>query len=341
MAETVLVTGGAGYIGSHTVVALLEAGYTVVVIDSLVNSSFEALSRIQIITGCRPYFIRGDVRDANFLCKVFSDYNIDFVMHFAGLKSVGESVSNPLDYHEINVAGSIALFQAMKSASVFNLVFSSSATVYGNPLSMPINESFPTGIPTNPYGRSKLLVEQILEDLACSDKRWSIAILRYFNPIGAHDSGLIGEDPEGIPNNLLPFVSQVAVGKLPDLKIFGGDYPTPDGTGVRDYIHVMDLSRGHLDALEALKSSKGSHVWNLGTGKGYSVLQIVDAFEKASGCKIPFEIFNRRDGDIAECWADPSKAYSDLGWRAQFGIERMMEDAWRWQRLNPNGYSDC
>ncbi|MFG6179135.1 UDP-glucose 4-epimerase GalE [Halomonas sp. THAF12] len=340
MSQTVLVTGGAGYVGSHAVVALLERGYSVVVVDNLTNSSREALRRAEKIAGSSPVFIQGDIRDVSLLSTIFNEFDIDLVMHFAGLKSVGESVSRPLDYHEVNVAGTISLCQVMQSASVFNLVFSSSATVYGEPSSMPIRETFPTGKPTNPYGRSKLLVEQILEDLAHSDERWSIGVLRYFNPVGAHPSGLIGEDPKGIPNNLLPYVSQVAVGKLPRLKVFGNDYPTSDGTGVRDYIHVVDLVQGHLDALRVLPDMNGVHVWNLGTGKGYSVLQTVEAFAKVSGCEVPFEFCERREGDIAECWADPAKAYKELGWQARFGIEKMVEDAWRWQRLNPDGYVD-
>ena len=338
MTEKILVTGGAGYIGSHTTLALLEAGCEVVVLDNLCNSSAESLHRVEAICGRSPLFVQGDIRDAELLDVLFREHRIGAVLHFAGLKAVGESVREPLAYYENNVAGSVTLCQAMARAGVFRLVFSSSATVYGEPARMPIREDFPTGTPTNPYGRSKLMVEELLRDLAVSDPRWSIALLRYFNPVGAHESGLIGEDPNGIPNNLLPYVAQVAIGKLKELAVFGDDYPTRDGTGVRDYIHVVDLADGHLKALQALSAQSGVHVWNLGTGNGYSVLEMVQAFEQASGRPVPYRIAPRRSGDIAECWADPGKAARELGWKAERGLEAMMEDAWRWQSGNPQGY---
>ena len=336
----ILVTGGAGYIGSHTTLALLEAGHEVVVLDSLVNSRHESLRRVERITGKKPVFVRGDVRDGALLDKVFRGHSISAVLHFAGLKAVGESVRLPLDYYETNVAGSVQLCQSMMRAGVHRLVFSSSATVYGESTLMPLREDFPTGTPTNPYGRSKLMVEGVFQDLSASDSRWSIAILRYFNPVGAHPSGLIGEDPNGIPNNLLPYISQVAIGRLKELQVFGNDYDTPDGTGVRDYIHVDDLAVGHLNALQAIMTRTGIHVWNLGTGRGYSVLEIVRAFEKASGQTVPYRVVARRPGDIAECWADPTKAVQELGWRAELGLDAMMVDTWRWQSSNPDGYSN-
>lgn len=338
--EKILVTGGAGYIGSHTTLALLEAGFEVVVLDNLCNSSAESLRRVKRICGKVPVFVQGDIRDARLLDEVFANHHIAAVLHFAGLKAVGESVQKPLDYYENNVAGSVTLCQAMARAGVFRLVFSSSATVYGEPGQMPIREDFPTGTPTNPYGRSKLMVEEVLRDLSLSDPRWSIALLRYFNPVGAHESGLIGEDPNGIPNNLLPYVSQVAIGKLKELAVFGDDYPTRDGTGVRDYIHVVDLADGHLKALRAIATQSGVHVWNLGTGNGYSVLEMVRAFEQASGRPVPYRIAPRRSGDIAECWADPSKAARELNWKAERGLAAMMVDAWRWQSGNPRGYAE-
>lgn len=303
----ILVTGGAGYIGSHTTLALLEAGYEVVVLDNLCNSSAESLHRVERICGKAPIFVQGDIRDRALLDEIFANYRIEAVLHFAGLKAVGENVREPLSYYENNVAGSVSLCQSMAAAGVFRLVFSSSATVYGEPAQMPISEDFPTGIPTNPYGRSKLMVEDVLRDLAVADSRWSIALLRYFNPVGAHESGLIGEDPNGIPNNLLPYVAQVAIGKLKELSVFGNDYPTADGTGVRDYIHVVDLADGHLKALQRISSRPGLNVWNLGTGKGYSVLEMVQAFEQVSGRPVPYRIVARRSGDIAECWANPHK----------------------------------
>ncbi|MEX5686817.1 UDP-glucose 4-epimerase GalE [Pseudomonas silesiensis] len=339
MTQKILVTGGAGYIGSHATLALLQAGYEVVALDNLCNSSRESLLRVEKICGKEPVFVQGDIRDRELLDDTFSRHRISAVLHFAGLKAVGESFCKPLCYYDNNVKGSVTLCQAMAAAGVFRLVFSSSATVYGEPTQMPINEDFQTGVPTNPYGRSKLMVEELLKDLANSDPRWGIALLRYFNPVGAHDSGLIGEDPNGIPNNLLPYVSQVAIGKLPQLAVFGADYPTPDGTGIRDYIHVVDLAEGHLKALQAITQKNGVNTWNLGTGTGYSVLEMIRAFEKASEKPVPFDIVDRRPGDIAECWADPSKAELELGWKTKRGLQEMMTDTWRWQLLNPQGYA--
>lgn len=339
MTQKILVTGGAGYIGSHTTLALLQAGYEVVALDNLCNSSQESLLRVEKICGKKPVFVQGDIRDRALLDDVLSRHRISAVLHFAGLKAVGESTCKPLCYYENNVTGSVTLCQAMATAGVFRLVFSSSATVYGEPTQMPIREDFQTGVPTNPYGRTKLMVEELLKDLAHSDSRWGIALLRYFNPVGAHASGLIGEDPNGIPNNLLPYVSQVAIGKLPQLAVFGADYPTPDGTGIRDYIHVVDLAVGHLKALQALANKNGVNTWNLGTGTGYSVLEMIRAFEKASEKPVPFKIVGRRPGDIAECWADPSKAELELGWKTERGLQEMMTDTWRWQLLNPQGYA--
>ena len=334
----ILLTGGAGYIGSHTTLALLQAGYEVVVLDNLCNSSPESLKRVAQLAGREPALVEGDIRDRAALDRVFTNHAIDAVLHFAGLKAVGESVAQPLSYYDNNVHGSQVLLQACADAGVFNFVFSSSATVYGEPAQMPISEACPVGQPTNPYGRSKLVVEDMLRDVAASDPRWLIAILRYFNPVGAHESGLIGEDPNGIPNNLLPYIAQVAMGKLPELAVFGNDYPTSDGTGVRDYIHVVDLAEGHLRALEALLTRTGAHVWNLGTGQGYSVLDMVRAFEAASGKPVPYRVAPRRPGDIATCYADPAKAERELGWKARRGLDEMMRDAWRWQSMNPNGY---
>ncbi|WP_415035752.1 UDP-glucose 4-epimerase GalE [Azonexus sp.] len=336
--QTLLVTGGAGYIGSHTVLALLEAGHEVVVLDNLSNSSPQSLARVARLAGRAPVFIEGDIRDDTVTRALFARYSIDAVLHFAGLKAVGESVREPLRYYDNNVAGSLALCQAMAAAGVFSLVFSSSATVYGEVAQMPISETTPTGRPSNPYGRSKLMVEELLADLAQSDPRWRIGVLRYFNPVGAHASGSIGEDPNGIPNNLLPYITQVAVGKLAQLTVFGDDYPTPDGTGVRDYIHVVDLAAGHLQALNALQTRSGWQVWNLGTGQGYSVLEMVHAFEAASGQAVPYRIAARRAGDVAQCWSDPAKAEQELGWCARRGLPEMMADAWRWQSANPQGY---
>jgi UDP-glucose 4-epimerase len=336
---TLLVTGGAGYIGSHTVLELLAAGRDVLVLDNLCNSSRESLRRVAELAGREPAFVQGDVRDRALLDRIFSDTPIEGVVHFAGLKAVGESVREPLRYYDTNVAGSLALAGSMAAAGVRRLVFSSSATVYGDPARVPIDETCPKGTPANPYGASKLMTERILQDLARSDPRWSIALLRYFNPVGAHPSGRIGEDPQGIPNNLLPYIAQVAVGRLERLSVFGGDYPTADGTGVRDYIHVVDLAQGHLAALDYLDAHPGAHVWNLGTGAGYSVLDMIRAFEAASSRPIPYTIAPRRAGDIAACWADPDKARRELGWQARLGLPRMMEDTWRWQSRNPRGYA--
>lgn len=336
---TVLVTGGAGYIGSHTCIELIEAGFGVVVVDNLRNSKSESLKRVEKIVGKTIPFHKVDICDKAALSDVFASYKVSSVIHFAGLKAVGESCEMPLEYYRNNVGGTVTLCEVMDEHNVHNLLFSSSATVYGDPASVPILESFPTGA-TNPYGRSKLIVEEILRDVCkIPNSNWRISLLRYFNPIGAHISGTIGEDPQGIPNNLLPYVAQVAVGKLPKLGVFGSDYDTVDGTGVRDYIHVVDLAKGHVKALQKLeKSEPAAYTYNLGTGQGYSVLQVVEAFEKASGKKVPYELKPRRPGDIAECYADPALAASELGWKAEFGIERMVEDTWRWQSSNPQGY---
>lgn len=333
----VLVTGGAGYIGSHTCVELSEAGYDFVVYDNLSNSSKEALSRVEKIIGKKVPFVQGDIRDKKALQKVFDMYDIDSVIHFAGLKAVGESVEKPLEYYDNNVYGTVALCEIMQKNNCKKIIFSSSATVYGDPKTTPIKEDFPLSA-TNPYGRSKLFIEEILRDLYGADKEFKIILLRYFNPVGAHKSGLIGEDPNGIPNNLMPFISQVAVGKREYLNVFGNDYDTHDGTGVRDYIHVVDLAKGHVKALEKISKINDVLTVNLGTGKGYSVLDMVKAFEKASGKKIPYKIAPRRPGDIAKCYADPSYAKEVLDWEAQHNIEEMCEDSWRWQSMNPNGY---
>jgi UDP-glucose 4-epimerase len=333
----ILLTGGAGYIGSHACVALLNAGHEVAVLDNLSNSSPVALERVARICGKAPAFVEGDVRFAATLDRVFSDFPLSAVMHFAGLKAVGESVEKPLEYYDNNVRGTLELLAAMRRAKVRTIVFSSSATVYGDPASVPIREDFPRSA-TNPYGRSKLMIEDILEDLDRAEPGWNIARLRYFNPVGAHASGLIGEDPRGIPNNLMPFVAQVAIGRRERLAVFGNDYPTPDGTGVRDYIHVMDLAEGHVAALDWLRREGGMLTVNLGTGQGYSVLDMVHAFERASGRPVPYEIVARRAGDIAACWADPSLARQVLGWEAKRGIDAMCADAWRWQTTNPEGY---
>ena len=325
----VLVTGGAGYIGSHTVVELLAAGFDVTIVDNLSNSKQSVLNRIEAIAGRRPNFIEGDVRDRNALMPALAGCGA--VIHFAGLKAVGESVAKPIEYYDNNVSGSVTLFEAMRDSGVKTLVFSSSATVYGDPASVPIREDFPLSA-TNPYGRSKLMIEEVLRDVAKADDQWRIALLRYFNPIGAHASGTLGEDPNGIPNNLMPFVSLVAVGKLQRLSVFGNDYPTPDGTGVRDYIHVVDLALGHLAALGALARQPGLLTVNLGTGRGYSVLEMVHAFEKASDRPVPYAIAPRRPGDIAQCYADPALAQQLLGWKAERGIEAMCVDTWRWQQ---------
>ncbi len=334
----ILVTGGAGFIGSHTTVQLLNADQQVVILDNLSNSSAIVLERIKQMTGKDVQFYQGDIRDRELLQHLFSAHNIEHVLHFAGLKAVGESVREPLKYYDNNVRGSLILVEEMAKAGIFNLVFSSSATVYGTPASVPISENAITGGTTNPYGTSKHMVEHMLMDIQAADPRWSMTLLRYFNPIGAHESGLIGEDPSGIPNNLLPYICQVAVGKLSQLSVFGNDYPTPDGTGVRDYIHVMDLADGHLCAMRATYNQPGVHIYNLGTGQGYSVLDIVHAFEQASGITIPYEIVPRRAGDIASCYANPDLARAQLGWHAQRNLPAMMADAWRWQQQNPNGY---
>ena len=333
----VLVTGGAGYIGSHTCIELSEAGYDFVVYDNLSNSSQEALKRVEKIIGKKVPFVYGDIRDKKTLQEVFSQYSIDSVIHFAGLKAVGESVENPLSYYDNNVYGSIALLEVMNANGCKKIIFSSSATVYGDPNTTPIKENFPLSA-TNPYGRSKLFIEEILRDIYISDDTYKIIILRYFNPVGAHKSGLIGEDPNGEPNNLMPYIAQVAVGKREYLRVFGDDYDTPDGTGVRDYIHVVDLAKGHVKALEKISKINDVLTVNLGTGKGYSVLDMLKAFEKSSGKKVPYKIVSRRPGDIAKCYADPSYAKEVFGWEAQRGIEEMCEDTWRWQQQNPNGY---
>ena len=335
----VLVTGGAGFIGSHTCVELLNSGYDVVVVDNLCNSSEKSLERVEEITGKKVTFYKVDLLDREALENVFEKETIDSVIHFAGLKAVGESVQKPLEYYYNNITGSLILCDVMRKHGVKKLVFSSSATVYGNPKTVPIKEDFPLHV-TNPYGRTKLMLEEIFRDFAVADSEWDIILLRYFNPIGAHKSGRIGEDPKGIPNNLLPYITQVAVGKLEKLGVFGDDYDTPDGTGVRDYIHVVDLAIGHVKAIEKLKEKTGVLTYNLGTGHGYSVLDVVKSFEKASGQKIPYEIKPRRPGDIATCYADATKAKEELGWVAQRGIEEMCEDSWRWQKNNPNGYED-
>jgi len=333
----ILVTGGAGYIGSHTCVELLTAGHQVVVIDNLCNSSRISLDRVARITGRRVSFVEGDIRDRERLMSILAQGDIDAVIHFAGLKAVGESAEIPLAYYQNNITGTLALLESMAAVDLKRLVFSSSATVYGDPESLPITEDFALSA-ANPYGRSKLIVEEILRDLHAADGAWDISILRYFNPVGAHESGLIGEDPQGIPNNLMPYISQVASGRLERLSVFGGDYPTPDGTGVRDYIHVVDLARGHLSALDKLSTQPGVITHNLGTGRGYSVLEMVRAFEQTSGREVPFRIVDRRPGDIAACYADPARASEALGWHAERGLEQMCRDTWRWQSHNPHGY---
>lgn len=333
-----LVTGGAGYIGSHTCVELLQAGHDVVIVDNLSNSRREVIDRIERIAGRRVAFHECDVRDAEALAGVFRRHAVEAVVHFAGLKAVDESVAQPLRYYENNVGGTLALCKIMLEVGIKRLVFSSSATVYGDPDAVPVPEDHPLR-PTNPYGQSKAMVEAILKDLFRSDPTWKIALLRYFNPAGAHESGLIGEDPGGVPNNLMPFISQVAVGRREALSVFGNDFPTPDGTGVRDYIHVVDLARGHLAALEKLSAADGVLTVNLGTGRGYSVLEVVEAFRRASGRDIPYRIVARRAGDVAACYADPELATRVLGWRAERGLEQMCRDAWRWQSMNPNGYA--
>ncbi len=334
----VLATGGTGYIGSHTVVELIGAGHDVVVLDNLRNSSREVIARIEELTGKAPAFYEADVRDGRVLKQIFDEHEIDAVIHFAGLKAVGESVEMPLDYYDNNVGGTLTLCRAMTEHGVKNLVFSSSCTVYGDPQTVPITEDLPVGQATNPYGRSKAFIEEILRDLHVSDSAWNVVLLRYFNPVGAHESGRIGEHPDGIPNNLVPSIAQVAVGKRPELRIFGNDYPTTDGTCIRDYIHVVDLARGHVSTLEALDRNPGVEVYNLGTGRGYSVLEVLAAFQRASGLDIAHQVVDRRPGDVACVWADPAKARRELGWEATRDIDQMCADAWRWQSANPNGY---
>lgn len=337
MGKTILVTGGAGYIGSHTCIELQASGYEVLVLDNFSNSSPEALRRVEQITGKPLTLVEGDILDAELLARLFAEHTIEAVIHFAGLKAVGESVQQPLRYYHNNVAGTLTLCEAMQRAGVRNLVFSSSATVYGDPTELPLREDMSTSA-TNPYGRSKLMIEELLKDLHRSEPGWNIALLRYFNPVGAHPSGLIGEDPSGIPNNLMPYIAQVAVGLRAALQVFGSDYPTPDGTGVRDYIHVMDLASGHVRALEWLAKGQGVRAFNLGTGQGYSVLEMVKAFELVSAKPVAYNLVDRRPGDVASCYADPSRAEAELGWQAKQGVEQMCADTWRWQSQNPQGY---
>ncbi|MDU6265548.1 MAG: UDP-glucose 4-epimerase GalE [Anaerocolumna aminovalerica] len=333
----ILVTGGAGFIGSHTCLELLNAGHDVIVVDNLSNSSEESLKRVKELTGKDILFYQADLLDYGALDEIFDENVVDAVIHFAGLKAVGESVSIPLRYYHNNLTGTFNLLDCMQKHGVFNLVFSSSATVYGTPEKLPITEDFPLST-TNPYGTTKLMIEQILQDLYVSDSRFSIVILRYFNPIGAHESGRIGEDPRGIPNNLLPYIAQVATGKLKQVSVYGNDYPTVDGTGVRDYIHVVDLSIGHLKAIEKKAGNPGVYIYNLGTGRGYSVLEMIHAFEKACGKELPYQIIDRRPGDVAVCYSNPEKAKSELDWSAKYDIEKMCQDAWNWQSHNPEGY---
>ncbi|MCG6257154.1 UDP-glucose 4-epimerase GalE [Vibrio furnissii] len=336
----ILITGGMGYIGSHTCVQMIAAGLTPIMVDNLCNAKTEVLNRIEALTGVRPAFYQGDIRDEAFLDSVFAQHHVQAVIHFAGLKAVGESVSKPIEYYDNNVNGTLVLVRSIHKAGVKSLVFSSSATVYGDPQSVPITETSPTGATTNPYGRSKYMVEQCLSDLVVAEPEWSITLLRYFNPVGAHPSGTMGEDPQGIPNNLMPFIAQVAVGRREKLAVFGNDYPTPDGTGVRDYVHVMDLADGHIAALQAVGEKAGLHIYNLGTGKGSSVLDMVHAFSDACGKPIAYDICPRRPGDIAECWASTEKAQRELGWQAKRSLADMTADTWRWQSHNPLGYDE-
>lgn len=335
----ILVTGGAGYIGSHTCIELLNAGYDVVVLDNLYNSSEKALERVEQITGKKVMFYKADILDKEAMNAIFDKEDIDSVIHFAGLKAVGESVAKPLEYYHNNMTGTFNLCDVMRNHGVKKIIFSSSATVYGDPAFIPITEECPKGKITNPYGQTKGMLEQVLTDLHVSDPEWSVVLLRYFNPIGAHKSGMIGEDPKGIPNNLVPYIAQVAVGKREKLGVFGDDYDTHDGTGVRDYIHVVDLARGHVKALQKFEDKPDVYIYNLGTGNGYSVLDVLHAFEKACGKTLPYEVKDRRPGDIATCYADPAKAKAELGWEAEYGIEEMCEDSWRWQSQNPDGYN--
>ena len=335
--STILVTGGAGFIGSHTCVELLNSGYDVVVLDNLSNSSEESLRRVQKITGKSLKFYEGDIADKELVGKILDENKIFAVIHFAGLKAVGESVAKPLEYYRNNISGTLDMCDVMRNKGVKNIVFSSSATVYGDPATVPITEDFPLSA-TNPYGRTKLMQEEIFRDFYVADKEWNILLLRYFNPIGAHKSGEIGEDPNGIPNNLMPYITKVATRELPRVNVFGNDYPTPDGTGVRDYIHVMDLATGHVNAIDKIKENPGVKVYNLGTGKGYSVLDVIKNFSEASGIDIPYVITDRRPGDIAECYSDASLAKEELGWEAKYDIKEMCADSWNWQKNNPNGY---
>ena len=337
---SILVTGGAGFIGSHTVVELMNAGYDVVIVDNLVNASEKSIERIEQIVGKKVKFYKVDINDRDGLNEVFDKEQIDSCIHFAGLKAVGESVVKPLEYYSNNISGTLVLLDVMRKHNVKNIVFSSSATVYGNPAFIPITEECPKGQCTNPYGWTKSMLEQILSDLYRADNEWNVILLRYFNPIGAHESGLIGENPNGIPNNLMPYITQVAVGRLKELSVFGNDYDTPDGTGVRDYIHVVDLAVGHVKAINKIKENPGVKVYNLGTGNGYSVLDVIKAFSKACGHDVPYVIKERRPGDIATCYSDVSLAKKELGWEAQYGIDEMCADSWKWQSMNPNGYND-
>ena len=336
----ILLTGGAGFIGSHTAVSLLNARLEIVIVDNLYNSSPKVIDRIETITGKRPAFVEADCCNKAAMDKVFSDYDITGVIHFAGLKAVGESVVKPIEYYTNNMSGTLILCDEMRNHGVKNIIFSSSATVYGSPAEIPITENCPKGTATNPYGWTKWMLEQVLTDIHTADPEWNVILLRYFNPIGAHKSGLIGEDPKGIPNNLLPYVAQVAIGKLQCINVFGDDYDTPDGTGVRDYIHVVDLARGHVKAIQKLADKDGVNIYNLGTGKGYSVLDVIHAFEKACGKKLPYVIKPRRAGDIATCYSKCDKAAAELGWTAQYDIDEMCADSWNWQTKNPNGYND-
>lgn len=336
----ILVTGGAGFIGSHTCVELLNAGYDVTVVDNLYNASEKAMDRVREITGKDLTFVKGDILDKGCLDQIFEGQKIDAVIHFAGLKAVGESVRKPVEYYRNNITGTLTLVESMREHGCKNIIFSSSATVYGDPAFVPITEECPKGTCTNPYGWTKWMLEQILIDVHKADPEWNVILLRYFNPIGAHPSGLIGEDPKGIPNNLVPYIAQVAIGKLKELSVFGNDYDTPDGTGVRDYIHVVDLAKGHVNAIRKFADNEGVSIYNLGTGHGYSVLDVVKAFGKACGHDIPYVIKPRRAGDIATCYCDPSKAARELGWKAQYGIDDMCRDSWNWQQKNPNGYND-
>ena len=335
---SILVSGGTGFIGSHTCVELIEAGYDIVVFDNLSNSKLESLNRVEQICGVRPRFYEADMLDREALEQIFSQESIDAVIHFAGYKAVGESVAKPWEYYHNNIAGTLTLLDVMRKHGCKSIVFSSSATVYGNPAFVPITEDCPLGTPTNPYGKTKSMLEQILADMCTSDPEWNVSLLRYFNPIGAHKSGLIGEDPNGIPNNLMPYITQVALGKLEKLGIFGNDYDTPDGTGVRDYIHVVDLAKGHVATLKATEGKSGVHIWNLGTGQGYSVLEVVHAFEKVNDLTVPYEFLPRREGDIAQCYSSAEKARRELGWVAELSLEDMCRDSWNWQKNNPHGF---